>query len=159
QMVFQDPLSSMDPRRKVGDSVGEPMLARGEKPTRQRIAEVMDAVGLSDRHAGRFPHELSGGQLQRASIARTLVADARLVVHDESVSALDVSLQSQILNLLQDLQREFGFSYLFISHDIAAVQAISDEVAVMYLGKIVERSAVAAFLSSPLHPYSVALRS
>lgn len=159
QMVFQDPASSMDPRRTVGQAVAEPLRARRARTTENRIAEVLSLVGLKPEMAGRMPHQLSGGQQQRAAIARSLIADPSLVVHDESIASLDISIQAQILNLIVDLQDRLGVSYLFISHDLAAVQAISHRIVVMYLGEIVEAATAEQFVARPLHPYSVALRA
>lgn len=158
QMVFQNPAGSMDPRRTVGDSIAEPLRARGIRATAERLAEMLSLVGLKPEMANRMPHQLSGGQQQRACIARALIAEPALVVHDESVSSLDISLQAQILNLLVHLQDRLGVSYMFISHDLAAVQAISHRVAVMYLGEVMETASAAQFAQKPLHPYSVALR-
>ncbi|MCU1418399.1 MAG: hypothetical protein JWP32_2573 [Schumannella sp.] len=159
QMVFQDPASSMDPRRTVGQAIAEPLRARRARTTNDRIAEVLALVGLKPEMAGRMPHQLSGGQQQRAAIARSLIADPSLVVHDESIASLDISIQAQILNLIVDLQDRLGVSYLFISHDLAAVQAISHRIVVMYLGEIVEAATAEQFVARPLHPYSVALRA
>lgn len=159
QMVFQDPASSMDPRRTVGQAIAEPLRARRARTTNDRIAEVLSLVGLKPEMAGRMPHQLSGGQQQRAAIARSLIADPSLVVHDESIASLDISIQAQILNLIVDLQDRLGVSYLFISHDLAAVQSISHRIVVMYLGEIVEAATAEQFVARPLHPYSVALRA
>lgn len=159
QMVFQDPASSMDPRRTVGQAIAEPLRARRAQTSADRIAEVLSLVGLKPEMAGRMPHQLSGGQQQRAAIARSLIADPSLVVHDESIASLDISIQAQILNLIVDLQDRLGVSYLFISHDLAAVQAISHRIVVMYLGEIVEAATSEQFVARPLHPYSVALRA
>jgi oligopeptide/dipeptide ABC transporter ATP-binding protein len=159
QMVFQNPAGSMNPRRSVGASVAEPLWARGIRATDQEVERMLRLVGLSPKMASRMPHEMSGGQQQRASIARALIAKPALVVHDEAVASLDISLQAQILNLLVELQETMGTSYLFISHDLAAVQAISHRVVVMYLGEIVETATAADFAGRPLHPYSVALRN
>ncbi|MEV8148085.1 ABC transporter ATP-binding protein [Arthrobacter sp. NPDC080073] len=159
QMVFQDPASSMDPRRTVGQAIAEPLRSRRARTSDDRIAEVLSLVGLKPEMAGRMPHQLSGGQQQRAAIARSLIADPSLVVHDESIASLDISIQAQILNLIVDLQDRLGVSYLFISHDLAAVQAISHRIVVMYLGEIVEAATSEQFVARPLHPYSVALRA
>ncbi|WP_343079572.1 oligopeptide/dipeptide ABC transporter ATP-binding protein [Ostreiculturibacter nitratireducens] len=159
QMVFQNPAGSMNPRRSVGASVAEPLQAKGERNTAETVARMLSLVGLDPAMASRKPHQLSGGQQQRASIARALIADPSIVVHDESIASLDISLQAQILNLLLDLQERLGTSYIFISHDLAAVQAISHRVIVMYLGEVVEASAAETFSRRPLHPYSVALRN
>jgi oligopeptide/dipeptide ABC transporter ATP-binding protein len=159
QMVFQNPAGSMNPRRSVGASVAEPLQARGVRRTEEAVANMLSRVGLNPGFAARRPHQLSGGQQQRASIARALIARPSLVVHDESIASLDISLQAQILNLLLDLQEELGASYLFISHDLAAVQTISHRIIVMYLGEIVEATSAEAFARQPLHPYSLSLRS
>jgi oligopeptide/dipeptide ABC transporter ATP-binding protein len=159
QMVFQDPAGSLNPRLSVLDSVAEPLHARGMRKTDARVFEALDFVGLKPEYAHRLPHQLSGGQQQRACIARALISEARVVVHDEAVSALDISLQAQVLNLLRDLQDRLGLTYVFISHDLATVQTISTRIAVMYLGKVVELSPASGFHERPLHPYSVALRS
>ena len=159
QMVFQNPAGSMNPRRTVGASVAEPLQAKGIRKTAEAVERMLTLVGLDPAMASRKPHQLSGGQQQRASIARALIADPAIVVHDESIASLDISLQAQILNLLLDLQRDLGTAYIFISHDLAAVQAISHRVVVMYLGEVVEASDSATFASRPLHPYSMALRS
>ena len=159
QMVFQNPSGSMNPRRTVGASVAEPLWARGVRNSDGEVERMLRLVGLNPKMAARMPHEMSGGQQQRASIARALIARPALVVHDESVASLDISLQAQILNLLVELQQTLGTSYLFISHDLAAVQAISHRVVVMYLGEIVESATARNFADRPLHPYSVALRN
>jgi oligopeptide/dipeptide ABC transporter ATP-binding protein len=159
QMVFQNPSGSMNPRRTVGASVAEPLWARGQRNTDAEVERMLRLVGLNPKMAARMPHEMSGGQQQRASIARALIARPALVVHDESVASLDISLQAQILNLLVELQETLGTAYLFISHDLAAVQAISHRVVVMYLGEIVEAATARNFAQRPLHPYSVALRN
>lgn len=159
QMVFQNPAGSMNPRRTVGASVAEPLKARGIRSTDDEVERMLSLVGLNPKMAARMPHQMSGGQQQRASIARALIAQPALVVHDESVASLDISLQAQILNLLVDLQQTLGTSYLFISHDLAAVQAISHRVVVMYLGEIVETATAQEFAERPLHPYSIALRN
>jgi len=159
QMVFQNPAGSMNPRRSIGASVAEPLQARGVRNCRDEVAELLARVGLNPDFASRRPHQLSGGQQQRASIARALISKPRLVVHDEAIASLDISLQAQILNLLLDLQQELGISYVFISHDLAAVQMISHRIVVMYLGEIVEATTAQEFARQPLHPYSVSLRS
>jgi len=162
QLIFQDPFGSLNPRMTVADIVGESLtvhgLARG-RARRERVAELLEKVGLSPSHAGRYPHEFSGGQRQRIGIARALALNPRFIVCDEPVSALDVSIQSQIVNLLGDLQKDLGLTYLFIAHDLAVVEHISDTVAVMYLGRIVESAASAALYANPRHPYTMALLS
>jgi oligopeptide/dipeptide ABC transporter ATP-binding protein len=157
-MVFQNPAGSMNPRRSVGASVAEPLWAKGIRNTKDQVDHTLNLVGLNPKMADRMPHQMSGGQQQRASIARALIGDPALVVHDESIASLDISLQAQILNLLVDLQERLGTAYLFISHDLAAVQAISHRVAVIYLGEVVETATAQLFAERPLHPYSVALR-
>lgn len=157
QMVFQNPAGSMNPRRSVGASVVEPLQARGQRQTEDAMVQMLQRVGLPPQFAVRLPHQLSGGQQQRASIARALIANPTLVVHDEAIASLDISLQAQILNLLVELQEDLGTAYLFISHDLAAVQAISHRVMVMYLGEVVETASAADFAQHPQHPYSIAL--
>ncbi len=160
QVVFQDPFSSLDPRMRVADIVGEGLvvhgLARGAD-LRERVRRLLGKVGLDAAAADRFPHEFSGGQRQRIGIARALAVEPRFVVCDEPVSALDVSVQAQVINLLDDLQRELGLSYLFIAHDLAVVEHISDRVAVMYLGQIVEQTDRDTLYRDPRHPYTRAL--
>ena len=162
QAVFQDPYGSLDPRMRVGAIVGEPLIIN-ERPDastlRKRVLELLDLVGLPERAAELFPHEFSGGQRQRIAIARALALSPRLVVLDEPVSALDVSIRAQILNLLRDLQRRLGVAYLFVAHDLAAVAHMSHAIAVMYLGKIVELGAAADVALRPKHPYTQALFS
>lgn len=162
QIIFQDPFSSLNPRQRVGDAVRAPLdLMRIGTPAERtrRVDELFAAVGLAPEQQRLFPHQFSGGQRQRINIARALATNPELVVCDEPVSALDVAIRAQILNLLARLQRELGLTYLFISHDMAVVEHVCDEIAVMYLGQIVERAPRRAFFAQPLHPYSVALMS
>jgi len=162
QMIFQDPFSSLNPRQRAGDAVRAPLDLMGIGTPAQRaerVAELFTQVGLRPEQKLLFPHQFSGGQRQRINIARALATQPDLVVCDEPVSALDVAIRAQILNLLARLQRELGLTYLFISHDMAVVEHLCDEIAVMYLGQIVERAPRAAFFAEPLHPYSVALMS
>ena len=162
QMVFQDPFSSLNPRMSAGDIVGEPLLVHGLANGQEKeklTGELFDQVGLRRTQMKAFPHEFSGGQRQRISIARALALNPRLIVADEPVSALDVSIQAQVINLLQDLQREKGLSYLFIAHDLAVVEHISHRIAVMYLGKVVEYAEKRTLFTNPQHPYTEALLS
>ena len=159
QAIFQDPFGSLNPRLRVRDIVGEPLVNLGWPRARieARVAEAMRIVGLPPEYATRYPHAFSGGQRQRIGIARALAPSPRLIVCDEAVSALDVSIQAQILNLLKDVQAEFGVAYLFVSHNLAVVRHLSHRVAVMYLGRIVELSDEASLFAAPLHPYTAAL--
>jgi oligopeptide transport system ATP-binding protein len=162
QIIFQDPYSSLDPRMPVGEIVGEGLLVHGigsKKEREERVRETMARVGLRGQYARRYPHEFSGGQRQRIGIARALVLRPKFIVCDEPVSALDVSIQSQILNLLRDLQDEFGLTYLFIAHNLAVVKYISDRIGVMYLGSLVELAETKELFDHPLHPYTQALLS
>lgn len=162
QMVFQDPHSALDPRRTILQSVREPLdvMGRGDKRDREQVAvKALEDVGLPTQMLGRYPHQLSGGQKQRANIARALVTDPKVLVCDESVAALDVALQAEILNLLQDLKAEYELTVLFISHDLSVVSYLADRINVMYLGNIVENASTASLLDQPLHPYSEALLS
>ncbi|HWR01334.1 MAG TPA: oligopeptide/dipeptide ABC transporter ATP-binding protein [Chlorobaculum sp.] len=163
QMIFQDPYGSLNPRLTVGQMLGEVLrvhgVTRGRAATTSKIRELLDTVGLNREYADRYPHEFSGGQRQRVGIARALAVNPSFIICDEPVSALDVSIQSQIINLLKDLQREFGLTYLFIAHDLSVVEYISDRVAVMYLGRIVEIADGETLYANPRHPYTQALLS
>jgi oligopeptide/dipeptide ABC transporter ATP-binding protein len=159
QMVFQDPYASLNPRKRIGQIVGmalERTGARGHEVER-RVRELLDRVGLSPEHLNRFPHEFSGGQRQRIGVARALAIEPRLIVLDEPVSALDVSIQAQIINLLEDLQDDLGLTYLFVAHDLSVVRHVSDRIAVMYLGKLMEVSPAEELYAKPIHPYTAAL--
>lgn len=162
QVIFQDPYSSLNPRMTVGDIIGEPLdlhkMAKGKK-REERIKELLDLVGLDEEHMNRYPHEFSGGQCQRIGIARALALEPKFIICDEPVSALDVSVQAQVIKLLKNLQEKMGLTYLFIAHDLSVVKHISDRVAVMYLGKIVELMDSDVLNSEPLHPYTQALLS
>ncbi|MDQ3875091.1 MAG: dipeptide ABC transporter ATP-binding protein [Actinomycetota bacterium] len=162
QMIFQDPFASLNPRKRVGSIVGDPLRIHGigDRTSRKReVQELLAKVGLSPEHYNRFPHEFSGGQRQRIGVARALALRPKLVVCDEPVSALDVSIQAQIINLLESLQDDFDLTYMFIAHDLAVVRHISDRIAVMYLGQIVEVSPAEELYGSPLHPYTISLLS
>ncbi|MEV0790717.1 ABC transporter ATP-binding protein [Kribbella sp. NPDC050459] len=159
QMVFQDPQASLNPRQSVGTILSTPFRAQGIRPTRAQLVELLEQVGLSEQHLERYPHEFSGGQRQRIGIARALSVKPDLLVCDEPVSALDVSVQAQVLNLLADLRDELGLSYVLVAHDLAVVRQVADRIAVMYLGTIVEEGPAAQVYGAPAHPYTKALLS
>ena len=163
QMIFQDPFSSLNPRKTVSQTIMEPMiihkLYRTKSEMMEKVLEIMGIVGLTERLVNTYPHELDGGRRQRIGVARALSLSPKFIVCDEPVSALDVSIQAQILNLMKDLQKELGLTYLFITHDLSVVNHFSDEIAVMYLGKIVEKASAEELFENPLHPYTIALLS
>jgi len=163
QIIFQDPFGSLNPRMTVSDIVGESLIihkiAKNKKEKEERVKDLLETVGLNAGHIRRYPHEFSGGQRQRIGIARALALNPKLVICDEAVSALDVSIQAQVINLLEDLQEKFKLTYLFIAHDLSVVKHISDRVAVMYLGKIVELTSTYELYDNPQHPYTEALLS
>jgi len=162
QIIFQDPFASLDPRMTIGDIIAEPIIihkiAEGNQ-IKQQVGKLLETVGLEPQYSGRYPHEFSGGQRQRIGIARALSLNPKLIIGDEPVSALDVSIQAQIINLLKDLKAEFDFTYLFIAHDLSVIKHIADRVAVMYLGRIVELAETDTLFANPIHPYTQALLS
>ena len=159
QIVFQDPFSSLNPRMTISDIVGEGLAIMGESGREKRVSELLETVGLSARDGSRYPHEFSGGQRQRIGIARALAVGPSFIVCDEPVSALDVSIQAQIINLLEELQAKFSFSYLFVAHDLSVVRHIADRILVMYVGKVMEEAPTEELFANPLHPYTKALFS
>ncbi len=162
QMIFQDPYASLNPRKRIGQIVGDPLKLHGiasGTELRQRVESILERVGLAAEHYNRFPHEFSGGQRQRIGVARALSLEPKMIIADEPVSALDVSIQAQIINLLQELQGEFGLTYVFVAHDLGVVRHVSDRIAVMYLGKIVEIGPADEVYENPIHPYTVSLLS
>ena len=162
QMIFQDPMASLNPRMTIKEIIAEGLRIRGMKDEKQidrMVMDVLGKVGLLPEHANRYPHEFSGGQRQRIGVARAIIMEPKLIIADEPVSALDVSIQAQIINLLEDLQKQFNLTYLFISHDLSVVQHISDTVGVMYLGNMVEFASKEEIFANPLHPYTQALFS
>ena len=162
QMIFQDPYASLNPRRRIAQIIGDPLALHGVRSGAERqrkVQELLERVGLSPEHYNRFPHEFSGGQRQRIGIARALALEPRLIVADEPVSALDVSIQAQIINLLDGLQDDFGLTYIFVAHDLGVVRHVSDRIAVMYMGKIVEIGPADAVYGNPIHPYTLSLLS